>query len=164
MLLVCGDIGSWWTIMYTNILIPTDGSEHAKQAAAHGVDLAEKYDATVHMVYVIEYLPTELTVHEYDKITMNDLEQSGADITGELTAHAMERGVDAVDETLHGTPYREILDYANTHDIDLLVLGTHGRTGVKRLLLGNVAEKIVRLADVPVLTVRKTEREKPEQP
>jgi nucleotide-binding universal stress UspA family protein len=150
--------------VYTDVLIPTDGSEQAKQAAIRGVDLAEQYDATVHIIYVIEHLPTELAVHEYDENTMNDLEQAGTEITGELTARAVEREVDAVDDTLHGIPHREILDYAAMHDIDLIVLGTHGRTGVKRLLLGSVAEKIVRLAEVPVLTVRMTERKKPEQP
>jgi nucleotide-binding universal stress UspA family protein len=62
--------------------------------------------------------------------------------------------VDTVPSTIVGKPHRVILEYADEHDIDLIVMGTHGRSGLDRYLLGSVAEKVVRMSDVPVVTIR----------
>ena len=79
----------------------------------------------------------------------------GQSIVTELTDSAERAGVtDAVGSVLEGTPHRAILEYTDEHHIDLIVMGTHGRTGLDRYLLGSVAEKVVRLFEVPVLTTR----------
>jgi nucleotide-binding universal stress UspA family protein len=90
------------------------------------------------------------------------------DIDDRLTEHVAELmgvstessdGIDVVTAVATGTPHTEILEYADEHDVDLVVMGTHGRTGVERHLLGSVTEKVVRMADAPVVTVRADEEE-----
>lgn len=68
-----------------------------------------------------------------------------------------ERDIPVETDVRRGNPHREILDYADEHAVDLVVMGTHGRTGLDRYLLGSVTEKVVRLSNVPVLTVRATD-------
>ena len=87
----------------------------------------------------------------------SEVEAQGQAIVDEV-ANALD-GVETRTAVLGGTPHEVILDYADDHDVDLVVMGTHGRTGIDRYLLGSVTEKVVRLADTPVLTVRQRETE-----
>jgi nucleotide-binding universal stress UspA family protein len=72
----------------------------------------------------------------------------------EVCDHALDIGVHCVAAVRHGTPHREILDYADETGVDLIVIGTHGRTSLRRTVLGSVTERVVRLSAVPVLAVR----------
>lgn len=134
-----------------DILVPTDGSDAVEAAVEQGVELARRFEAILHTVYVVE--PTYTTDVGIDEI-LTALEEHGEEATAAVVDPADAVGIDAVSEVRTGTPHREILGYVEENDIDLIVMGTHGRTGLERYLLGSVTEKIVRLSDVPVLTVR----------
>ena len=142
--------------MYDHILIPTDGSDGALKAFEHALHLAEMYDSTIHLIYVVE------PIHTADVGTEQVLEAMRAEgerSLGELADRADSNGIGAVTEVRTGSPHREILEYADDEGIDLIVMGTHGRTGLNRYLLGSVTEKIVRISETPVLTIRRDEAE-----
>ncbi|WP_276302385.1 universal stress protein [Halorussus lipolyticus] len=139
--------------MYDRILVPTDGSVAADRAFERALDLAETYDAEMHLVYVVD---VSALAGEFDAITIVDrLEEAGEEITQRLRERAEDAGVErVVTAVVEGVPHRTLLDYADDNDADIIVMGTHGRTGLDRYLLGSVTERVVRKADVPVLTVR----------
>lgn len=139
--------------MYDHILVPTDGSEGALGAADEAIGLASEYDATLHVLYAVNEsaIPPDAGAGQ----VIESLESAGAEAIEEIADLAREGGVEDVETTVAmGAPHRAILDYASEHGIDLIVMGTHGRTGLDRYLLGSVTEKVVRKADAPVLTVR----------
>ena len=137
--------------MYDRILVPTDGSEGAERAIKHALSLAEVHGATVHGLYAVEPVySTETGTAE----AVAALEDAGERAVASLAEAAEARNVAAVTEVRRGTPHQMILDYAEEEGIDVIVMGTEGRTGLSRYLVGSVAEKVVRLSDVPVLTVR----------
>ena len=136
--------------MYQNILIPTDGSEGVEKAVEQGLSLAEAYDATVHALYVIE--PVYSADYGTNQI-IDALQAEGERATEAIEEQSEQRGISATTAVRTGAPHRQILDYVDENDVDLVVMGTHGRTGIGRYLLGSVTEKVVRLSDVPVLTV-----------
>lgn len=139
--------------MYRDILFPTDGSRGATTALEHAIEHALTYDATLHVLYVVEetYPVIESGVTDvYDAI-----QEQGEQALESARAEAKAAGVDSIRGSIDdGSPYRNILAYAEEHGVDLIVMGTHGRRGVDRYLLGSVTEKVVRTADCPVLTVR----------
>lgn len=138
--------------MYDDILIPTDGSDGALQAFEHALELAETYDSTVHLLYVVEPL------HSADIGTeqvLDAMRAEGERSLEELAERADSNGVEAVTVVRVGSPHREILEYADEEGMDLIVMGTHGRTGLNRYLLGSVTEKVVRISETPVLTIRR---------
>jgi len=141
--------------MYEDILVPTDGSDGASAALDEAIDLAAAFDATVHSLYVVDINAASTESGALDLV--ESFEQRGESVVDAATERADEAGVDAVGSVVTGKPYRDIIDYADEHGIDLVVMGTHGRTGLERYLLGSVTEKVVRTADVPVLTVRAPE-------
>lgn len=139
--------------MYSRILVPIDGSETAAAAADHAIQLALAFDAEIHPIYVVETNvgPTTGLVD-----VLEALESAGEETVEAVRERASAAGVTRVDGgVLRGTPHRTILDYADENDVDLIVMGTHGRTGLDRYLLGSITERVVRMADVPVLTVRR---------
>ncbi|WP_255167008.1 universal stress protein [Natrononativus amylolyticus] len=143
--------------MYDRILLPTDGSATIDRALEHALDLATTYDAALHVLYVID---ATVFANDVEMGTIvEEFETSGNRIVTDVETRAREAGFDRiVTDVARGAPHGEILEYATDHDIDLIVMGTHGRTGIDRYLLGSVTEKVVRMSDVPVLTVRQ-ERE-----
>ncbi len=141
--------------MYERILVPTDGSEGAEKAIEHALDLAEKYDAEIHAYYVVD-VRAESTTDLWSNL-VGEFEEVGEKATESIEERAEDRGIKAVTEVEHGIPHREIVSYSGENNIDLIVMGTHGRTGLDRMLLGSVTEKVVRNADVPVLTVGREE-------
>jgi len=141
--------------MYERILLPTDGSEGSAAAADHAIDLATRYGASLHVVYVVdtELVPDSGTFNLYVA-----LEGAGETAVEDIAVRARDAGVESVESSIEqGRPHRAILEYADEHAVDLVVMGTHGRTGIERYLLGSVAEKVVRTCPVPVLTVRTPE-------
>lgn len=141
--------------MYRNVLVPTDGSGGTDRLLDHAIEIARDHDATVHGLYVVNkqvYLASDKD--EQDEV-LADLRETGERALAEVDDRAAEVGLDAVTELRDGVPHRAILDYVDDHGIDLVVMGTHGRTGRERVLnLGSVAEQVVGTATVPVLTLR----------
>jgi nucleotide-binding universal stress UspA family protein len=138
--------------MYDGILLPTDGSDGAAAALDEALDLAETCDAPVNVLYVVD--TTYLGSGAADAADVESLRESGQQVVDGALEAASERGIEATGAIRDGDPYREILDYAGTADVGVIVMGTHGRRGLDRFLLGSVTEKVVRTADMPVLTVR----------
>lgn len=143
---------------YEKILVTTDGSEGAKAAAEHAIDIADKYDADLHILYVVD-IGVDTSLSSVSDL-MSQLESSGKleDVgkkaTESIKENAEASGVNSEVSVKRGIPHKEINSYIKEKEIDMIVMGTHGRTGLDRILLGSVAEKVVRSADVPVLTVR----------
>lgn len=140
--------------MYDALLVPTDGSEAAADAAKHAYSLGERYDATVHVLAVVEQSESASIVgHGGDKL--ETLRENGTESTARIVEEALSRDVDAVGAVEVGNPDRVILDYATDNDIDVIVMSTHGRSGVGRFLMGSVTERVIRGGDVPVLAVQR---------
>lgn len=138
--------------MYQAILVPTDGSATAREALDHAVSLAERYDASLHALYVVDTRMIPASPHADDVIAA--IRAVGEEVTEGAVAVATRADVACVGSIRAGVPASEILDYGADNDVDLVVMGTHGRTGLRRYLLGSVAERVVRESTVPVLTVR----------
>jgi nucleotide-binding universal stress UspA family protein len=144
---------------YERILVTTDGSEGAKAAAEHAVEIAEKNSAELHVLYVID-IGVDASLSSVSDLmgqleSSGKLEKIGENATEEIEKMVENRGVDSKVAIERGIPHKEIKVYADEEEIDMIVMGTEGRTGLDRMLLGSVAEKVVRSSDVPVLTVRK---------
>ncbi|MDG5775209.1 universal stress protein [Haloarculaceae archaeon H-GB1-1] len=137
--------------MFDQILFPTDGSDGATVAFDHVLDIATTHDATVYILNVVD--TTQESVLQLRSDSVDILEEDGEKIVSEAADRANQRGVDTVTEVRQGEAYRTIIDYAETQGIDLVVMPTHGRRGLKRFLLGSTTERVVRRADVPVLTL-----------
>jgi nucleotide-binding universal stress UspA family protein len=138
--------------MYDRILLPTDGSDANGRAVEQGVGLARETGAGLHVLFVLEDVP-------YAPETMDDAIEGRLREIGEAAIEGIEEraeaaGVDLVTEMREGVPHETILEYAEEADVDAVVMGTHGRSGLDRYLLGSVTERVVRAAEVPVLTVR----------
>lgn len=144
--------------MYDEILVPTDGSPAAEAAIEHAIDLAVNYDARIHGLYVVD-ATAFASVESGTELVVEALEAEGRQAVERITQATSEAGVDVETTVYSGTAYRGILDYVDDHDVDLVVMGTHGRRGVERFLLGSVTERVVRSADVPVMTVRMPDEE-----
>lgn len=138
--------------MYENILVPTDGSAGTDAAVERAIDLATAFDSTLHVQYVIETNAMTLDVGLDD--LMANFEAIGQEVVDDVYDQAVAAGVDRVERSVEdGSPHRRIVAYVDENDIDLVVMGTHGRTGIERHLLGSVTAKVVRMSPVPVLTV-----------
>ena len=139
--------------MYDHILVPTDGSAGMETVIEHAVSLAQLHGGTLHGLYVVNTaaltdLPMESSwegvsqaLEQEGQVALDEVEQLARDVPVEMTR-------------TEGSPAREIVSYAEDNDVDVIVMGTHGRSGVNRLLLGSVAERVVRSSSVPVLTIR----------
>lgn len=138
--------------MFDEILVPTDGSEAAEEAIETAIAVAEAFDARVHALYAISlqpYYPLELTMER----VVDVLEREGEEATGKVATAAEAAGLDHETEVTRGMPHQTITKYVDAHDIDLIVMATHGRTGLDRTLLGSVTERVLRSSSVPVLAV-----------
>ncbi|MCO8245610.1 MULTISPECIES: universal stress protein [unclassified Haladaptatus] len=138
--------------MYERILLPTDGTPSTERAIEQALELADMCGASIHVLSVVDktIVPTDVRAD----ILYDELESECAEAVAEVEAAANEAGIDVETMIEHGTPYKIILDYVDEHDIDCIVMGTHGRKGLDRYLLGSVTAKVVRLSKIPVLTVR----------
>ena len=144
--------------MYDEILVPTDGSPAADAAVEHAVTLAEKFDSTIHALYVVDATAYS-SLEGGSQMVAEALEDEGEAAVSRIRVAAEKAGVPADETVVSGTPFRSIIDYADEEDVDLITMGTHGRRGIDRYLLGSVTERVVRSADAPVLTVRIREEE-----
>lgn len=145
-------------IQLKRILLPTDFSRCAEQALTHAWELAKQHGAELHMLHAIvlhEDDPHNAAHHfaDIDEIHSRIKQTASAEMDSNLEKHAGE--VKVVKAHERGiAPATVIMDYARDHDIDLIVMGTHGRRGLEHFLLGSVAEEVVRMAGCPVMTIR----------
>ena len=140
------------------ILCAVDLSDHSKDVAEYAFLLAQKLGASVLVVYTAPSLSQYVGFH----VPPNTIENFvGEIVTGAEKSIVAENfsGVEAKGQVLIGYAAEEILSRAKEEEVDLIVMGTHGRKGIDRILFGSVAEKVVKNADMPVLTVRPTDLE-----
>lgn len=139
---------------FDTIVIATDGSESVRRAVGVALDFAERFDAEVHALYVVDEGEVAASPEQVREEMRDALDDSGRD--------ALDTVVDAADRSVttavrEGRPATEIREYAVDHDADMVAMGTRGRHGENRFLIGSVAERVVRTCPVPVLTVRQLE-------
>ncbi len=139
------------------ILVAVDFSNQSREALLVAADLAQRYEASLELVHVLEMMTYALpegyvvpTPEQFEQVTTILLQQLSA-----AEDDARKAGAPVVHSTLlQGSAAADVLRFATEGGIDLVVMGTHGRTGLKHLLIGSVAERVVRAAPCPVLTVR----------
>jgi universal stress protein A len=142
--------------MFKKIVSPVDFSEFTDDIVAYAVDIATKYGAELHLLHVIPNLnyftPYEsfLTPENLVSIESNIEKEVAKDF--DKTTKGISIPISKVIKT--GVTFVEIIDYIKENEIDLVVMGTHGRSGIEHILIGSVAEKVVRKSPCPVLTVR----------
>lgn len=140
------------------ILVPTDFSQHSETALRYGCEFALKFNAELHLFYVIEDLVSEYQgLPSFPGNYLTEIRTDAERRIATFLSPDWNNGKGVVRKTHAGTPFLEILRYAQDNSIDLLVMGTHGRTALSHVLMGSVAEKVVRHARCPVLTVRHPE-------
>lgn len=138
---------------YEQILIPTDGSPESEAAVAHAVELANRYDATLHALSVADVSHFHGLDADTSVIVEGFEEEARAAVDHVADAGAA-AGVTVKTTVGQGSVSETILEYVTENDIDLVVVGTRGHHGLERYLIGSVAERLVRRSPVPVLTVR----------
>src|SRR5512145_1805052 len=139
-----------------HFLVPIDFSTYAEQALGYAIRLARTLNARLTVLHVIQPVPMagvdmgvalpETYLRELEEAVQRDMEEALARVTA--------AGLTAERVVLYGVPFQEIVETAKARQVDLIVMGTHGRTGLMYVLLGSVAEKVVRLAPCSVLVVR----------
>lgn len=139
------------TDMYDHILFPTDGSDAVTDVFESALDIATAHGATVSVLNVAD--TARDSVAQIQGNVVDALEREGEQQVAELAETARERGVSVETDVLQGDPAETIADYTREYDVDLVVMPTHGRTGLNRLLLGSVTEAVINSAAVPVLVV-----------
>jgi nucleotide-binding universal stress UspA family protein len=142
---------------FQRILVPTDFSRHSTEAVQIAADLSRRYEAPVTLAYVFE--PVTYALPEghvmQSPIQLEELQSTFKERLVQAQAEATAAGALGVEsKLLTGSVAEELADYAERGKYDLIVMGTHGRTGLRHLVLGSVAEKVVRIARCAVLTVR----------
>ena len=140
------------------VLVPTDGSAHADAALEHALAIGDHLEADVHVVTSVDVSPAELG--EGTDLRLDRLETHAQSVVDDAADRAASAGLEVTTAVRHGSIARTIGAYADEHDVDLVVMGTHGRSGIDRLLLGSVTERVLRTAPAPVLTVRAPETDK----
>jgi nucleotide-binding universal stress UspA family protein len=145
------------------ILVPTDFSEPSERAAVYALELAKRYGAEIHCVHVSDIPADLLATSTYYMTGPSEqfVDQVRDESKKSLEAFAAKNfpGLGAKAVFLEGRPFVEIVRYTRDEKIDLVVIATHGRSGLKHALFGSVAEKVVRKAPCPVLVVKRDERD-----
>jgi nucleotide-binding universal stress UspA family protein len=150
-------------IVIKNVLVATDFSEPAAAALAYGRELARSYGATLHVLNAIDDIRWRYSLDMSPALLVgvqDDLEENSRQWLAKLLTDEDRTQLHARPVTfISGSPADTIVEYAKSAKIDVIVIGTHGRRGMSHMLMGSVAERVVRLAPCPVLTVREHERE-----
>ncbi|WP_380674944.1 universal stress protein [Salinigranum sp. GCM10025319] len=137
----------------SSVLVPTDGSECAHTAVEHAGELSRSVDATLHIIYVVE-IGQVLNGGRVERLreALEEIGEKALDFALEKVQSSTYLHTET--SLVTGPPYLEIVRYAEEHDVDCIVMGTHGRKGIRRFLLGSVTERVIRRADVPVISVK----------
>jgi len=150
-------------IQLKRILVPTDFSEHSERAAVYAKELARRFEAEVHCVHVSD-IPADLLATSTYYMTgprQQFIEQVRQESQRSLDAFTEKHfgDLEATTVFLEGRAFVEIIRYAREQRVDLIVIATHGRTGIQHALFGSVAEKVVRKAPCPVLVVKQDQHD-----
>jgi len=146
--------------MYDTVLFPTDGSEGVSRATDHAIDAADRYDATLHVLYVVD--TDVINAYPGDEFVSGaegaeeTLEDIGNTALETVSARAESAGVEVVTQLSYGTPHEEILRYIDDAGVDLTVMGSKARPGEYRQMLGSVTERVSRQSTAPVSIVKTT--------
>ena len=146
-----------------NILLPTDFSKLSLTAAGYAVDLAKQYNARIHLLNVIEKTPPILTIHSLDlseEKIIKSIEEEARNSLEKTVSKLRKDGTEFIPVLKKGLDYQEIVSYSQKNNIDVIVIATHGRTGLLHTLIGSVAEKVIRYAKCPVLVITPPENVK----
>jgi len=147
-----------------NILLPTDFSNLSLTAANYAVDIAKQYGAKIHLLNVLEKTPPILAIRSLDlsedKIIKTIDQDAENSLNKALEKINQDKSVEILPVIKKGVDFEVIVDYCESNNIDLIVIATHGRTGILHTLLGSVAEKVIRYARCPVLVITPSETEK----
>lgn len=139
--------------LYNKILVATDGSDYTKKAVQHGLELAKTVGAEVTAINIMDIGSVTSSSQGYGLPDINAYMQKGSDeALNYVIEMGKEMGVEVKTISKMGLPASDIIEISK--DYDLIVMGTIGRTGISKLLLGSVAEKVVRFAECPVLVIR----------
>ena len=146
-----------------NILLPTDFSNLSLTAGNYAVDLALQYGAVIHLVHILEKTPPILAIRSLDlsadKIKKSIEDYAKKSLEESVVKIRSGKDVEIKPVIRKGIDYEEIINYSKENNIDLIVIATHGRTGVLHTLLGSVAEKVIRFSKKPVLVTTPSEKE-----
>lgn len=146
-----------------NVLVPTDFGSAADAALLYGRELAGRFGATLHLVHVVDTLQIAGFPETYGELAAKlqaDLEEAARKAIASRLLDSDGSGPRTARAVITSTaPVIGIVDYAKTHGIDLIVMGTHGRGALAHFMMGSIAERVVRVAPCPVLTVRHPEHE-----
>lgn len=149
-------------IKLKRILFPTDFSSNAKCAQVYACELADHFHAELHILYVLQGLlftvPEPGALLTTPAVDVNAERKSVEQILNQQPDAWQREDLQVVRAIREGSPSVEIVKYAHENDMDMIVLGTHGHTGLTHIILGSVAENVVRKANCPVLTIRPNER------
>ncbi|WP_256727661.1 universal stress protein [Candidatus Nanohalobium constans] len=137
--------------MYRRILVTTDGSDGSLDAVDHARVLAEKFDAELYILYVVDVSAGPQSISD---VVVESLREIGFKVTKEIQEELEDEGIQADAFVEYGSPGETILDFADERGVDLIIMSSHGRTGIDRFLLGSVTEKVIRNSKMPVLTVK----------
>ena len=140
-----------------HILAPTDFSDYSKKALSDALDLAQTFGAKLSLLHVIEPPPYPIEGFVPSAVgadLLGDLEQQTSAELAQVLPDAQEAKVEVTRAVAIGSPSQKIVETAEAEHVDLIVMATHGRTGLSHLLIGSVAERVVRTAPCPVLTIR----------
>ncbi|MBI5788409.1 MAG: universal stress protein [Candidatus Schekmanbacteria bacterium] len=146
-----------------NIMVPVDFSEDSRKALTYGISLAGNYRAKLHIVNIIDdriYDDNLFMVYAEQEIRDNRQKVVQGKLDEMLTeAKNLHPEVEAINAVQFGIAFVAIIKYARDNDVDLIIMGSHGHTGIAHVLIGSTTEKVVRKAPCPVLVIRPRERE-----
>lgn len=143
------------------ILVPIDFSDHSRKALRYAIPFAEQFDASIDLIYVVEptVYPADFSFGQVGFPAIEDeLRKRGGEELDELIQSEIGKRLNAKRVVRTGKAFYEILVYAKEEKMDLIIIATHGHTGIEHVLFGSTAEKVVRKAPCPVLVVRSGER------
>jgi nucleotide-binding universal stress UspA family protein len=150
-------------ITLKNVLVATDFSEPSDAALMYGREVAARFEATLHVLHVTQNIYATTFAESYAAISpelQQQIEDDARRHLHELVVDSDKSGPPTIPVILtSSSPASAIVNYAKQHSIDLVVMGTHGRGALAHLIMGSVAERVVRLAPCPVLTVRHPEHD-----
>lgn len=137
------------------VLVPTDGSDYSVRAAEYGISIAKTHEAEVMFVYVVD----ELVIDQFPKGAQRDgveaeLKADGQRFLKYAISLAEKEGVKSTSMLVKGRPFEQIVNSTKSFEIDIVVMGTYGRRGAERILIGSVAERVIEYAVCPVLVVK----------
>lgn len=139
--------------MYETILVPIDGSDGGDRAVEHALELSERYDAGIHVLYVVDTSRYGEPALSSTEIVVDALEDEGTALLKDVAERADDHGIEVTLKSCHGAPYVEIIEYADEIDADLVVMGHQGRAQRPEGQIGSTANRVARLTTRPILLV-----------